>query len=143
MDGALELAIMRVVHCGGMPPASLESLLFGHEKGAFAGAFDRQTGLIEYCDGGTLILVDVDRLPADQQQRLAGVLASGIVRPTGASHGFKIDLRIFATSTLPLDKLTANGVDHVKTRDLPFTEIKVGVVRISKSVTTLGIKNST
>ena len=102
-------AIMRVVHCGGMPPASLESLLFGHEKGAFAGAFDRQTGLIEYCDGGTLILVDVDRLPADQQQRLAGVLASGIVRPTGASHGFKIDLRIFATSTLPLDKLTANG----------------------------------
>ncbi len=102
-------AIMRVVHCAGMPPASLESLLFGHEKGAFPGAFDRQTGLLEHCDGGTLILVDVDQMPADQQQRLAEVLASGIVRPTGAAHGFRIDLRIFASSDVPLDDLVAQG----------------------------------
>ena len=45
-----------MVRCGGLPAASLESLLFGHEQGAFAGAFDRQSGLIEQCDGGTLIL---------------------------------------------------------------------------------------
>ena len=102
-------APMRVVHCGGMPPASLESLLFGHEKGAFAGAFDRQTGLIEYCDGGTLILDDVDRLPATHQARLAETLASGIVRPTGAAHGFKIDLRVIATSDFAFDELVAAG----------------------------------
>ncbi|MCF8882310.1 sigma-54 dependent transcriptional regulator [Erythrobacter sp. SN021] len=102
-------APMRVVHCGGMPPASLESLLFGHEKGAFAGAFDRQTGLIEYCDGGTLILDDIDRLPTTHQARLAETLASGIVRPTGAAHGFKIDLRVIATSDFAFDELVAAG----------------------------------
>ncbi|MEX0342702.1 MAG: sigma-54-dependent transcriptional regulator, partial [Erythrobacter sp.] len=102
-------ATMRVVHCGGVPPASLESLLFGHEKGAFAGAFDRQKGLIEHCEGGTLILDDVDRLPNHQQERLADVLASGIVRPTGATHGFRIDVRIFATSDFALDELVAAG----------------------------------
>ncbi|WP_417322620.1 sigma-54-dependent transcriptional regulator [Erythrobacter aureus] len=102
-------APMRVVHCGGMPPASLESLLFGHEKGAFAGAFDRQTGLIEYCDGGTLILDDIDRLPTTHQARLAETLASGIVRPTGAAHGFKIDLRVIATSDFAFDELLAAG----------------------------------
>ena len=102
-------AAMRKVHCAGMPPASLESLLFGHEQGAFAGAFDRQRGLIEHCDGGTLILDDVDRIPADQQQRLAEVLATGIVRPTGAAHGFRVDLRIFATSDFALAELAATG----------------------------------
>ncbi|MBO6768086.1 MAG: sigma-54-dependent Fis family transcriptional regulator [Erythrobacter sp.] len=102
-------ATMRVVHCGGVPPASLESLLFGHEKGAFAGAFDRQKGLLEHCDGGTLVLDDVDRLPTHQQERLADVLDSGIVRPTGATHGFRIDLRIFATSDFALDELVEAG----------------------------------
>ena len=71
-------AELRVVRCGGLPAASLESLLFGHEQGAFAGAFDRQSGLIEQCDGGTLILDDVDRIPEEQQNRLAEVLATGI-----------------------------------------------------------------
>lgn len=102
-------APMRVVHCAGLPPASLESLLFGHEKGAFAGAFDRQTGLIEHCDGGTLILDDVDRIPAAQQDRLAEVLKSGIVRPTGASHGFKIDLRVVGSTDFALEELVEAG----------------------------------
>jgi DNA-binding NtrC family response regulator len=107
--GTRAKATMRVVHCGGVPPASLESLLFGHEKGAFAGAFDRQKGLLEHCDGGTLVLDDVDRLPTHQQERLADVLDSGIVRPTGATHGFRIDLRIFATSDFALDELVEAG----------------------------------
>ncbi len=100
---------MRLVHCGGMPSTSLESALFGHEKGAFAGAFDRQTGLLEYCDGGTIILDDIDRMDLAQQDRLAEVLSSGIVRPTGAAHGFRIDVRIIAASDLPLDELVAAG----------------------------------
>tara|TARA_B100001057_G_scaffold270660_1_gene270816 strand:- start:678 stop:2096 length:1419 start_codon:yes stop_codon:yes gene_type:complete len=123
-------APMRVVHCGGMPPASLESLLFGHEKGAFAGAFDRQTGLIEYCDGGTLILDDIDRLPATHQARLAETLASGIVRPTGAAHGFKIDLRVIATSDFAFDELVAAGEFSQELYDqLAATRIRLPALR--------------
>jgi len=102
-------APMRLVSCGSMPATSLESLLFGHEKGAFAGAFDRQTGLLQHCDGGTVILDDVDRIDMPQQEKLADVIESGIVRPTGAAHGFKIDVRIFASSDLPVEELVAAG----------------------------------
>ena len=91
-------AKMKLVGCGAMPATSLESLVFGHEKGAFAGAFDRQTGLLEHCDGGTLILDDIERMDLPLQERLADVLETGIVRPTGAAHGFKIDVRIFAST---------------------------------------------
>ncbi len=123
-------APMHVVHCGGMPPASLESLLFGHEKGALAGAFDRQTGLIEQCDGGTLILDEVDRIPLDQQERLAEVLASGIVRPTGASHGFRIDLRVFAASDCPLEELiAAGGFSQALFDQLSATRIRLPALR--------------
>ncbi len=102
-------APMQLVHCGGMPSASLESRLFGHEKGAFAGAFERQTGLLEHCDGGTILLDDIDRMDLAQQDRLAEVLERGVVRPTGSAHGFRIDVRIFASSDLPLDELAEAG----------------------------------
>lgn len=100
---------MRLVNIASMTANSLESLLFGHERGAFAGAFERQVGLFQHCDGGTLVLDDIDRLDAALQERLADVLASGIVRPAGASHGFKIDVRVFAASDLLLDELVAAG----------------------------------
>jgi DNA-binding NtrC family response regulator len=123
-------APMHIVHCGGMAPASLESLLFGHEKGAITGAFDRQTGLIEQCDGGTLILDEVDRIPFDQQERLAECLASGIVRPTGASHGFRIDLRVFAASDCALDELVAaGGFSQALLEQLTATRIRLPALR--------------
>ncbi|TMM48888.1 sigma-54-dependent transcriptional regulator [Qipengyuania marisflavi] len=100
---------MRLVNCAGMPAGSLDSLLFGHEKGAFAGAFESQVGLLQHCDGGTLVLDDIDRLDIAQQDRLAEVLQSGIVRPTGAAHGFKIDIRVLASTDHPLDELTEAG----------------------------------
>ncbi len=65
---------MKLVECGSIPSTSLESLLFGHEKGAFAGAFDRQLGLLETCDGGTLLLDDIDRMDRTLQDRLAQVI---------------------------------------------------------------------
>jgi DNA-binding NtrC family response regulator len=123
-------ATMRVVHCASMPATTLESLLFGHEKGAFAGAFDRQTGLLEHCDGGTLILDDIDRMPAEQQERLAQVLASGIVRPTGATHGFKIDVRIIASSDFALDELVAEGEFSADLFDqISATRIRIPALR--------------
>ncbi len=100
---------VRSVNVGAMPASSLESLLFGHERGAFAGAFDRQVGLLELCDGGTLVIDEIDRLDPGMQRRLAEVLTRGVVRPTGAAHGFKIDVRVLAASDRPLGMLVAAG----------------------------------
>ena len=123
-------AVMKLVGCGSMPATSLESLVFGHEKGAFAGAFDRQTGLLEHCDGGTLILDDIDRMDLPQQDRLADVLESGIVRPTGAAHGFKIDVRVFASSDVPLEELAASGAFSQRLYDaLGTTRIHLPALR--------------
>ena len=102
-------APVRSINVGAMPTSTLDSLLFGHERGAFAGAFDRQVGVLQLCDGGTLILDEVDRLDMAIQQRLADVLTSGVVRPTGAAHGFRIDVRLLAASDRPLAELVAAG----------------------------------
>ena len=99
----------KLVNCASMQANSLDSLLFGHEKGAFAGAFDRQDGLLQACDGGTLMLDEIDRLNLKSQERLSQVLSTGIVRPTGAAHGFKVDVRVLAASDLPLEQLVEDG----------------------------------
>ncbi|GAA4052647.1 sigma-54-dependent transcriptional regulator [Parerythrobacter jejuensis] len=99
----------RLVNVGSIAANSIESTLFGHEQGAFPGAFDRQVGAIQFCDGGTLVLDEIDRLSTDLQERLAATLAEGIVRPVGATHGFKIDLRLLSASNLPLSDLVDAG----------------------------------
>jgi len=99
----------RTVNIGGVPASSLESVLFGHEKGAFAGAFDRQTGALQHCDGGTLVLDEVDRLSLDLQDRLVEALTNRSVRPIGVSHSFKVDVRVISASNLPLADLVATG----------------------------------
>jgi DNA-binding NtrC family response regulator len=102
-------APFRMINVGGVPASSLESVLFGHEKGAFAGAFDRQTGALQHCDGGTLVLDEIDRLSDELQARLAEAFAQGRVRPIGAQFSFKIDLRTIAASNVPLADLVAAG----------------------------------
>ena len=99
----------RLLNIGGVPANSIESALFGHEPGAFPGAFDRQIGAIQFCDGGTLVLDEVDRLGPALQTRLTDVLTKGIVRPVGATHGFKVDVRILSASNMPLDELVAGN----------------------------------
>src|SRR5688572_32749421 len=99
----------RMINIGCVPASSLESLLFGHEKGAFAGAFDRQTGALQHCDGGTLVLDEVDRLSLELQDRLAEALTNRSVRPTGVAHSFKVDVRVISASNLPLADLVAAG----------------------------------
>ncbi len=100
---------VRTINVGSLPASTLDSLLFGHERGAFAGAFDRQVGLFELCDGGTLVIDEIDRLDITLQLRLADVLKRRVVRPTGAAHGFRIDVRILAASDRPLAGLVAAG----------------------------------
>src|SRR6187549_3024144 len=99
----------RTINVGSVPASSLESVLFGHEKGAFAGAFDRQVGALQHCDGGTLVLDEVDRLSIELQDRLAEALTNRSVRPIGVSHSFKVDVRIVSASNLPLADLVATG----------------------------------
>ena len=100
---------LRIINIAGMPANSIESVLFGHEKGAFPGAFDRQIGAMQHCDGGTLVLDEVDRLTDPLQERLAEAIESGSVRPVGARHSFRVDLRLIAASNFPLGELVGTG----------------------------------
>lgn len=102
-------APFRLLNVGGVPANSVESALFGHEKGAFPGAFDRHVGALQHADGGTLALDEVDRLPLAVQQRLLESLERGDVRPIGARHSFRIDVRLIAASNFPLRDLVASG----------------------------------
>lgn len=102
-------APFRLVTVAGIPAGSVESVLFGHEKGAFAGAFERQIGALQACDGGTLVIDEVDRLSGELQTRLAQALTSRQVRPIGARHSYRIDVRVIAASNLPLADLVATG----------------------------------
>ncbi|MDF2639721.1 MAG: Fis family transcriptional regulator [Novosphingobium lindaniclasticum] len=100
---------LRIVNVGGLPANSIESALFGHEKGAFPGAFDRQVGALQHCDGATLALDEVDRLPLSVQERLLESIRKSDVRPIGARHSFRIDARLIAASNLPLQDLVSEG----------------------------------
>ncbi|MEL6528622.1 MAG: sigma-54 dependent transcriptional regulator [Pseudomonadota bacterium] len=117
-------APLRIINVGSVPPNSIESVLFGHEPNAFPGAFDRQIGALQHCDGGTLVLDEIDRLGKGQQERLAEALETGIVRPVGATHGFRVDVRLLSASNLPLDQLV--GGRHF---DAKLAE-KLGATRI-------------
>jgi len=103
---------LRIVNAGGIPANQVESVLFGHEKGAFPGAFDRHIGALQHADGGTLVIDEIDRLPLHVQERLAQFLARGDVQPIGARHSFRIDVRLLACSNAPLRDLAEAGLYH-------------------------------
>ncbi|WP_260922558.1 sigma-54-dependent transcriptional regulator [Novosphingobium sp. 9] len=109
---------LRIVNLGGVPASSVESVLFGHEKGAFPGAFDRHVGALQNADGATLALDEVDRLPLSVQERLLEALQRGDVRPIGARHSFRVDVRLIVASNIPLEELVAQGHFLVGLHDL-------------------------
>ena len=90
------------VNCGAITPAMLESILFGHEKGAFAGAFERRIGLFQQADGGTLFLDEVDKLPKETQVRLLRLLSTNEIQPLGSKNSFQLDVRVIAATNQPL-----------------------------------------
>ncbi|GIX18824.1 MAG: sigma-54-dependent Fis family transcriptional regulator [Erythrobacter sp.] len=121
---------LRLINLASVPPGSVESVLFGHEPGSFPGAFDRQIGAFQHCDGGTLIIDEIDRLTAVVQQRLNEALDSGIIRPVGASYGFRVDVRLLVTSNVALDRLVAGGqFDAALAAKLGATRIKLPPLR--------------
>jgi DNA-binding NtrC family response regulator len=102
-------APLRILNVGGIPALSVESLLFGHEKGAFPGAFDRHIGALEHTEGGTLVLNEIERLDENVQRSLAEALHWGEARPVGSRHSFKIDVRLIVVSNVPLIERINSG----------------------------------
>jgi DNA-binding NtrC family response regulator len=88
--------------CKAVAANIIDSELFGHEKGAFPGAFTAKTGKLVQADGGTLILDEIGCLPAETQELLDRMLATGEVRPVGLNGSYSVDVRIIATSSRPL-----------------------------------------
>ncbi|MFL6720570.1 MAG: sigma-54-dependent transcriptional regulator [Sphingomonas sp.] len=88
--------------CKAVPANIIDSELFGHEKGAFPGAFGAKTGKLVQADTGTLILDEVGVLPAETQELLDRVLATGEVRPVGLNGSYSVDVRVIATTSRPL-----------------------------------------
>jgi len=89
---------MIAINCGAIPANLVESELFGHEKGAFTGAFERKIGRFQDADGGTLFLDEIGEMPLDAQVKLLRVLQSGEVQPIGARHVREVDVRVIAAT---------------------------------------------
>ncbi len=90
------------VNCGALAPNLLDSVLFGHEKNAFAGAFDRRIGIVQQAEGGTIFLDEVDHLPAETQIRLVRLLHKNEIQPLGCQHSYKIDVRVISAANSDL-----------------------------------------
>jgi DNA-binding NtrC family response regulator len=90
------------VNCGAIPDNLVESILFGHEKGAFTGATDRHTGKFVEASGGTLFLDEVGELPPAAQVKLLRAIQEGEVEPVGARKPVKVDTRIISATNRDL-----------------------------------------
>ena len=97
------------VHCAALPAELLESELFGHERGAFAGAEERRAGRFEQASGGTLLLDEVSELPPALQAKLLRVLETREITRVGGSGPMAVDVRIVATSNRDLMGLVRAG----------------------------------
>jgi DNA-binding NtrC family response regulator len=90
------------VNCGAIPENLVESILFGHEKGAFTGATERHTGKFAEAAGGTLFLDEVGELPAAAQVKLLRAIQEGEIEPVGARKPVKLDVRIVSATNRDL-----------------------------------------
>jgi len=100
---------MITVNCGALPENLVESILFGHEKGAFTGAIDKHMGKFREADGGTLFLDEVGDLPQDIQVKLLRALQEGEIDPVGAKRSVKVDVRIISATNRDLAEDVATG----------------------------------
>lgn len=97
------------VNCGAIPDNLVESILFGHEKGAFTGAVDRHVGKFQEANGGTLFLDEIGELRPDLQVKLLRALQEGEIDPVGAKKPTKIDIRLISATNKDLLDLVRAG----------------------------------
>lgn len=97
------------VNCGAIPEGTIDSELFGHEKGAFTGAVSSRKGYFEEADGGTIFLDEVAELPLTTQARLLRVLESGEFLKVGSSTVQRTDIRVVAATNVDMQKAVAEG----------------------------------
>jgi DNA-binding NtrC family response regulator len=97
------------VNCGAIPEGTIDSELFGHEKGSFTGAVDSRKGYFETVNGGTIFLDEIGELPLGTQARLLRVLETGEYIRVGSSKVQKTDVRVIAATNKDLLESTTNG----------------------------------
>ncbi len=97
------------VNCGAIPEGTIDSELFGHEKGAFTGAVSSREGYFEVADGGTIFLDEVGELPLTTQVRLLRVLENGEFIKVGSSKVVKTDIRIVAATNINMSESIEKG----------------------------------
>ncbi|RLE00798.1 MAG: sigma-54-dependent Fis family transcriptional regulator, partial [Bacteroidetes bacterium] len=97
------------VNCGAIPEGTIDSELFGHEKGAFTGAHDTRKGYFEVSNGGTIFLDEIAELPLSTQVRLLRVLETGEYIRVGSSKVLKTDVRVVAATNLDVVQAIKGG----------------------------------
>jgi len=97
------------VNCGAIPEGTIDSELFGHEKGSFTGAHEARKGYFEVSDGGTIFLDEVAELPLSTQVRLLRVLETGEFFKVGSSKVIKTDVRVIAATNVNLPESIEKG----------------------------------
>jgi len=115
-----------VVNCAAIPEDLVESLLFGHNKGAFTSAINDQVGKFDTADKGTLFLDELGELPQPAQAKLLRVLQDGLVEPIGQTKPHRVDVRIVAATNRDLRKLVREG----KFREDLFYRLNVGEIKL-------------
>ena len=97
------------INCGAIPEGTINSELFGHEKGSFTGATTERKGYFETANGGTIFLDEIGEMPQDTQSYLLRILESGEFLRVGSSKVLKTDVRIIAATNIDLDKKIRAG----------------------------------
>jgi transcriptional regulator with PAS, ATPase and Fis domain len=97
------------VNCGAIPEGTIDSELFGHEKGAFTGAHEKRKGYFEEADGGTIFLDEVAELPLSTQVRLLRVLETGEFLKVGSSKVLKTNVRVVAATNVNISQAIKDG----------------------------------
>jgi transcriptional regulator with PAS, ATPase and Fis domain len=114
------------LNCAAIPENLVESILFGHKKGAFTGAISDQSGKFDQADKGTLFLDELAELPVNTQAKLLRVLQDGLIEPVGAQKPHKVNVRIVAASNENIGRAIKQG----KFREDLYYRLNVGQISL-------------